>query len=200
MDKKNRTIIPKKADVSPKVEGFEKDIERRKLLGLSNEQEDFDKILDKNNEIKWLHRGKLIYENDLKSFFKSEPKDYPPPFTKESQFYSELSKKIPELGPLDRFTKPWEVGRLTKMLVYGQFGIELVSLLEKENPYVSKGLRANWHYKYLNEEGYFKLVEFIKNVVDELKAAKTYHEFRLKMVEKYKIPYQLPITFPNYNC
>lgn len=151
--------------------------------------------LDRENQKIELLNGKSITLREVREFSEllaKQMSEYKPLFCQE--FYREINRlngwPIPSGGI---HHKPRIVGRYTKEIIYGRFPKELIAVLQTLNPYVYFGVRKHKHFQFLNEEGKNFVEHYIREAIELMKQAETWHEFRVKLCTKYGVPYQLPL-------
>lgn len=91
------------------------------------------------------------------------------------------------------YRKPWQVAKHTMEVVYGRFTQDILTAIQVQNPYIVPGVRRFKHFQYLNEVGQTKLEQFIAEAVEVMQDSSTWYEFRVKMFERYELPYQMDL-------
>ena len=100
---------------------------------------------------------------------------------------------IPENGIIVH--KPHLVGKWTKEIIYSRFGKDMLPVLENYNPYIAIGVRRHKHYQFLDDDGIKILDQYIQDAIDVMKLSNSWYNFRIKLYQIHKVPYQLDIFY-----
>lgn len=129
---------------------------------------------------------------EIKNFVLFTAKIYKATFTQD--YYREIFRlKGWKVEGTSIYRKPWLVAKYTKEVIYGRFTKDILRTIELQNPYIVPGIRGFKHFQYLNEQGQNKLEQFISEAVEVMKDSTTWYEFRVKMFNQYKLPYQMDL-------
>lgn len=150
-----------------------------------------DKELDRQNEIKRLLESKKeLWELDgIKEIVLKQPRGY------EVIYYQEYYQEIFRLkgwkyeGIISQ--KPWVVGKYTNEIIYYRFGEDVLPFLRIANPYILPGLRKYKHHQFFKLVAKETLKRYIDEAVEVMKTCNDWYEFRVKLSEKYNVPYQV---------
>lgn len=156
------------------------------------------KKADEAAQNKLLFRGEEVSEATLRLL--AQPKEHPPIFTKDTEYYSELERLNPGRGSLatykDRIGKGW-VGNETRRSIYNRlFSNEHYESVTDpaNNPKLSPGVYKFKFYHFVSPEDLIRVRDVISEAVIEMKASSTMLEYHERMFNKYGLSYQLPIV------
>jgi hypothetical protein len=85
------------------------------------------------------------------------------------------------------------VAKYTTEVIYGRFTKDIIMAIQLQNPYIGSGIRRFKHFQYLNDAGQKKLEQFIDEAVALMRDSSNWYEFRVKMFQKYGVPYQMDL-------
>lgn len=130
--------------------------------------------------------------NEIKNFVLITAKMYKATFPQV--YYKEMFRlKGWKIEGTSIYRKPWLVAKYTVEVIYGRFTKDILMAIELQNPYIVQGVRGFKHFQYLNEKGQNKLEQFIYEAVEVMKDSSSWYEFRVKMFDLYKLPYQMDL-------
>lgn len=154
-----------------------------------------DKRLDREFEIIELLNGKKTTLHDIKKrYIAAKAQEWKLAFTQD--FYKEVFRlnrwPIPD-GDISE--KPHVVAQWTNEVVYLRFTKDILDELRRKNPFrTDLWLREKKHHQWLTREGREKLLGFIDDAIDGMKACATWYEFYVKHAKRYDLPYQLKMN------
>jgi len=154
-----------------------------------------DKYLDRQNEKIKLISGVEISLKKAREILISIAQNHPTQF--DLVFYTEVFKILNLDGDPSNYFKPREVADFTNEIIYGRFDKNILPTLQRMNNFVGYCVRARKHYHFFNEDGIRNLQIYINQAIVVMQESTSYYEFRIKMFERYKVPYQIQVEFKN---
>ena len=192
--KEQSKVVKKPVDEQQEISmPIEKVIEKQSVIeGIFEQTESLTKKQVSNKK---RHRGEIIElvgggKLSL-SVLASLPQKHPSQFTLE--YYTPVFRILNLDGDPSEWNKPKEVADFTNEVIYGRYEKDVLPTIRLHNKYIGYCIREHKNYKFLNEKGLFMLQTFIHEAIDTLSECDTYYQFRIKMFEKYKLPYQIEI-------
>ena len=127
------------------------------------------------------------------SVLASKPQNYPSQFSQD--YYIPVFKILNLTGDPAEWHKDKAVADFTNEVIYGRYDKDILPTIQLHNKYVGFCVRQHRNYQFLNGRGIEMLKTFIQQAVDTITEIGdgTYYDFRKKMFEKYKLPYQIEL-------
>jgi hypothetical protein len=164
------------------VEGPEKRV--RQKSSKEEQEKEFERLA--------LLGASQIFIENVKNFVLFSAKAHQVTFPQA--FYKEMFRlKGWKIQGANIYRKPWLVAKYTIEVIYGRFTKDIIMAIQLQNPYVGSGIRRFKHFQYLNEAGQKKLEQFIDEAVELMRDSSNWYEFRVKMFQKYGVPYQMDL-------
>lgn len=142
-----------------------------------------------------LQSGAKFTVGEIERIVVSTPLPYTPLFSySESDYFKELYKVYYPDRDYKEYPKPYYVSVLFKELIYNRFEKVVFTALDFHNPIIaSKKCRERKLFQHLNEVGQGEVVMFRNQATAVLKTCQKNqaYEFRKKLYELHKVPYQL---------
>lgn len=151
----------------------------------------------KKQEVIELQSGDKFTIGEIERIVIAAPLPYAPLFSyDESNYFKELYKVYYPDRDYKEYPKPYYVSVLFKELIYNRFDKVVFAALDFHNPIIAgKKCRERKLFQHLNEAGQSEIITFrdqTTKVLETCKVDQTY-EFRKKLYELHKVPYQLDI-------
>ncbi len=147
---------------------------------------------DREAEIIELIGGDKISIKQIKGIIAEAAQNYSPIFPR--LFYNEIYRLNKWPIPKEKiWQKSHRVAVWTNILIYSRLSMEVLHTLQQLNPYITLGVRANYHYQWLTPDGKHKVEGFIIEATMMMQTCNTWIEFRKKYAKEYKLPLQLQI-------
>jgi hypothetical protein len=127
----------------------------------------------------------------LKRFVSDEAMEYGSKFSEFFKVFGELMKWSE--GETNAFRKPAIVARTINEIIYARFPNGVMEHIYINNPYIKYCVRKTFNYKFLNEDGIFKLEIFIDDAVTLMKESVDLYDFRVKHAAKFGTFVQLKL-------
>ena len=154
----------------------------------------------KKQELVELH-GTVLTMGEVLRLISVDPSPYTPEFSySTSNYFKELYRLYYPKRDFKEYPKPWYMSQLFRELIYGRFDRTILPALDKLNPLLS-GTKARKHklFQYLNTIGKDELRQYRDETVDVAKNCpdEQWYEFRKRLHEAHRVPYQLKIFQKN---
>lgn len=150
----------------------------------------------RNEEIIELMSGE---KTTLKALIAVQRRPYMAEFPNDNLFFPEIFRiNFPHLDS-KKYRKPKIVGEWIKEIIYDRFAVEVYHTLDTLNPILPGGNRKYKLFQNLNDEGLIELRRFREEAVEIMQTCQEgeWYEFRKKLYDKYRVPYQLKIFEKN---
>lgn len=183
----------KKVEISKEAQA-----ERAFLSGMLLQQtedlvkEDLERKKKRDEEIIELNSGVKISIGEINTLITSTRQPYTPKFPNDVPFFSEIYRlnNWSHLDP-NNYTKPSIVGVYISEIIYGRFSKDILPALRVLNPMLPGGTRKDKHFQYLNEDGQKYVNQYRDEAIVLMKTCDNWYDFRKKLFDKYKVPYQI---------
>lgn len=109
------------------------------------------------------------------------------------EFYEHVFRILNLPGDPALYLKDKAVAEFTIEVVYGRFNKEDIKTIKSKNKFVGKFVREHKFYEFFNEDGIRMLQLYIEETIKCLKTSTTNYEFRKKMFDLHKLPYQIEL-------
>ena len=147
----------------------------------------------KKEEVVELQSGFQFTIGEIERLISPEPQPYDPLFSYEYPYFKELYRIYYPDRDYKEYPKPYYVGKLFNELIYdSRFDKVILPSLNVLNPLIT-GKRKRKHFQHFNPAGRKDCEQYrdeTTNVLEDCQDGQSY-EFRQKLYEKYKVPYQL---------
>ncbi|GAB3334065.1 hypothetical protein GCM10027299_42070 [Larkinella ripae] len=147
----------------------------------------------KKEEIVELQSGLRFTVGEIERIISLDPQPYDPLYSYEYSYFKELYRVYYPDRDYKEYPKPFYVGKLFNELIYdSRFDKTILPKLNILNPLIT-GKRKRKHFQHFNPEGRKECEQYRDQTTDVLKESPEGqpYEFRKKLYEKYKVPYQL---------
>ena len=147
----------------------------------------------KKQEVVELQSGLKFTIGEIERIISSDPQPYDPLYSYEYPYFKELYRVYYPDRNYKEYPKPYYVGTLFNELIYdSRFDKAILPTLNALNPLIT-GKRKRKHFQHFNPEGRKDCEQYRDQTTDVLKESPEGqpYEFRKKLYEKYKVPYQL---------
>lgn len=173
----------------------DRELLRQYLLFKTNEKLDqntSDERIDREAQKIELRSGKFIDVLELEKVIRDAINKYEPRFPSDyfKHIYRLNGWEVPDVMP---YRKRSIVGTFTNEIIYGRFKQDVLPALRLLNPYVVTGQREHKHHQFLTDDGLKKLDRFLAETIVLMSQSDTWNEFRLKLFNKFGIPYQTTV-------
>jgi len=150
-----------------------------------------DKYLDRENEKIKLLGGAEISIGEIKAFVTAQRQPWEAKFPNDVPFFKEIFRlnKWDNLNP-NKYIKPPIVGTWINEIIYGRYSKDVLPAIQVLNPYIAYGIKLHKNFQYLTEEGQLQLEGFRDDAIRIMKTCETWYEFRVKLFNEFRIPYQ----------
>ena len=147
----------------------------------------------KKLEVVELRSGVKFTIGEIERIISPDPYPYDPLYSYDHDYFKELYRVYYPDRDYKEYPKPYYVGTLFNELIYdSRFDKTILPKLNDLNPLIT-GKRKRKHFQHFNPEGRKECEEYRDQTTDVLKESPEGqpYEFRKKLYEKYKVPYQL---------
>lgn len=147
----------------------------------------------KKEEVVELQSGLRFTIGEIERIISPDPQPYDPLYSYEYPYFKELYRVYYPDRDYKEYPKPYYVGKLFNELIYdSRFDKTILPRLNVLNPLIT-GKRKRKHFQHFNPEGRKECEQYRDQTTDVLKESPNGqpYEFRKKLYEKYKVPFQL---------
>lgn len=150
----------------------------------------------RSNEVIELLDGRRFTIGELQ-VISMEALPYYPKFPNDVPFYSKLYKLLGLDSDPHSYYKPKIIAKITNEIIYSRFKQEVIPVFDTLNPLDSYGKRKKKNHQYLTSEGQEQLIMFRDQAIEVMNESRDYHDFRVKMFERYDVPFQMSLFDKN---
>lgn len=146
-------------------------------------------------------RGVLLTTDELQRLVTVDPLPYAPMFPYTNSYFKELYRIYYPDRDYKEYPKPQYVATLFKEIIYGRFDKTILPALDALNPLINGRYRKRKLFQYLSGDGQGELVIYRDETVIVMADSPSGqpYEFRKKLYEKHKVPYQMEVDFLKKN-
>ncbi len=144
-----------------------------------------------------LHSGAKFTIGEVERLVVFKPYPYDPLFPYSHSYFKELYNIYYPKRDYKEYPKPYYMSVLFKELIYWRFDRSVFLAIDAINPLITRKHRAKKIFQYLTPEGRVE-AEVFRNQATEIAATcatGNKYEFRKKLWESHKVPYQLQFDF-----